>query len=181
MWYQDIDSDGYTNDDSDIVGNSFLTFFTYLILTSLLIPISLYVTMEMVKFIQAYFISVDEKMKNDETGLRATARTSNLNEELGQVNFIFSDKTGTLTRNIMEFHSCMVGDTTYGEGREDILEDWPGHPKQSQYKSLFSDSRLARDARKGAASEVVNEFLTLLAVCHTVVPEIDPNMDIKET
>ena len=44
-----------------------------------------------------------------------TAQTSNLNEELGQINHIFTDKTGTLTKNIMEFRQIVVGDVQYGE------------------------------------------------------------------
>lgn len=52
-------------------------------------------------------------MYYEETDTPAMARTSNLNEELGQVKYIFSDKTGTLTRNIMEFKKCTVGAEIY--------------------------------------------------------------------
>jgi len=179
MWYQDIDSDGYSHDDSTYLEDSFLTFFTYLILTSLLIPISLYVTMEMVKFIQAYFISVDEQMYNKELDVNAAARTSNLNEELGQIDFVFSDKTGTLTRNMMEFHSCMVDNVTYGDSVQDRVRGRmptpKGNPSTSE-KSKFQDTRLAWLTQ----DQAVNEFLTLLSVCHNVVPEIDPNRSSLE-
>ena len=43
----------------------------------------------------------------------ALARNSNLNEELGQVKYIFSDKTGTLTENIMAFKKCSVMGQVY--------------------------------------------------------------------
>ena len=69
--------------------------------------------MEFVKFIQAYFINWDEEMYHEETQTYANARTSNLNEELGQIKYVFSDKTGTLTRNIMEFKRCTVAGTKY--------------------------------------------------------------------
>ena len=61
------------------------------------VPISLLVTLEMINFIQAYFISVDIEVCDAATGLQASVQSSNLNEELGMVNYIFSDKTGTLT------------------------------------------------------------------------------------
>lgn len=52
-------------------------------------------------------------MYHVETDTPAMARTSNLNEELGQVKYVFSDKTGTLTRNIMEFKKLAVGNEIY--------------------------------------------------------------------
>lgn len=63
---------------------------------------------------QATFINQDIDMYHEETDTPAMARTSNLNEELGQVKFVFSDKTGTLTRNVMQFKKCCVGDQVYG-------------------------------------------------------------------
>ena len=64
---------------------------------------SLYVTVEFVKLVQALFINVDKEMYDPVSKTYAVARTSNLNEELGQIQFVFSDKTGTLTRNQMQF------------------------------------------------------------------------------
>jgi len=177
MWYQDVGSDGHSQDRSQVVEDSILMFFTYFILSSLIIPISLYVSMEMIKFVQASFISLDKQMHNSDLKINASARTSNLNEELGQVNFIFSDKTGTLTRNVMEFHSCRVGLTTYGDGNSEPLEGRkppPGHPEYSE-KSLFNDCRLANEA---STSPEIDEFLTLLSVCHTVVPETISDLNV---
>ncbi|OWM63784.1 hypothetical protein CDL15_Pgr006046 [Punica granatum] len=79
-----------------------------------LIPISLYVSIEMVKFLQALFINQDINMYDEESGVPADARTSNLNEELGQVDTILSDKTGTLTCNQMDFLKCSIAGTSYG-------------------------------------------------------------------
>lgn len=86
---------------------------TFIILFNNLIPISLQVTLEVVRFVQATFINMDIEMYHAETNTPAMARTSNLNEELGMVNYIFTDKTGTLTKNVMEFKRCSVGGKIY--------------------------------------------------------------------
>lgn len=86
---------------------------TFIILYNNLIPISLQVTLELVRFVQAMFINFDIEMYHDVTDTPAMARTSNLNEELGMVKYIFSDKTGTLTCNIMEFKKCSIAKSIY--------------------------------------------------------------------
>lgn len=71
------------------------------------------VTLEVVRYIQATFINMDIEMYHSESDTPAMARTSNLNEELGIVNYVFTDKTGTLTKNVMEFKRCSVGGQVY--------------------------------------------------------------------
>jgi phospholipid-translocating P-type ATPase (flippase) len=93
----------------------FENLFTFLVLYSPMVPISLYVTLEFVRVFQAGFIESDIAMYHEETNTPALARTSNLNEELGQIDYVFSDKTGTLTCNQMVFRVCTVGGTIYGE------------------------------------------------------------------
>ena len=86
-----------------------------------LIPISLYVSIEMVKIVQSMvFIAMDQSMYHKDTDTPAVARTSNLNEELGMVETVLSDKTGTLTRNVMEFFKCSIGGVAYGCGVTEI-------------------------------------------------------------
>ena len=69
-------------------------------------------------------------------GIGADARTSNLNEELGQISYIFTDKTGTLTENIMEFKKCSIGGVLYSNDEDDDVfydekteKDQTGVPK----------------------------------------------------
>jgi phospholipid-transporting ATPase len=91
----------YLEFPSNAAASAALSFITFIILYNNLIPISLYVSVEMVKFGQAYFINHDVEMYDPQSDTPALARTSNLNEELGQVQYIFSDKTGTISVKVM--------------------------------------------------------------------------------
>ena len=73
-----------------------------------MVPISLYVSVEVIRFMHSLLINWDEKMYYKVSDTPAKARTTTLNEELGQIEYIFSDKTGTLTQNIMTFNKCTV-------------------------------------------------------------------------
>ncbi|KAJ6769382.1 PHOSPHOLIPID-TRANSPORTING ATPASE [Salix koriyanagi] len=164
-----------------------LTFFTLITLYSTVIPISLYVSIEMIKFIQStQFINKDLHMYHAETNTPALARTSNLNEELGQVEYIFSDKTGTLTRNLMEFFKCSIGGEVYGSGVTEIekgaaqrngikIQELRKSATAIQEKGFnFDDNRLMRGAwRNEPNSDTCKEFFRCLAICHTVLPEGD--------
>ncbi|XP_052278042.1 probable phospholipid-transporting ATPase IA isoform X3 [Dreissena polymorpha] len=146
---------GFTDLPASNFGYNLLTF---IILFNNLIPISLQVTLELVKFIQAIFINWDNDMFCNETQTPAMARTSNLNEELGQIKYIFSDKTGTLTRNMMNFRKCSIAGIIYGDNEESL-------------ESFKDDSLIANLKASHSTAPEIREFLTLMAVCHTVVPE----------
>ncbi|GJN20599.1 hypothetical protein PR202_gb07995 [Eleusine coracana subsp. coracana] len=164
-----------------------LTMFTLITLYSTIIPISLYVSIEMIKFIQcAQFINNDLNMYHAESDTPALARTSNLNEELGQVEYIFSDKTGTLTRNLMEFFKCSIGGEMYGTGITEIekggaeragikIDDEEGKRSAAAVHEKgfnFDDAKLMRGAwRNEPNPEACKEFFRCLAICHTVLPE----------
>ncbi|KAJ3039311.1 hypothetical protein HDV00_012303 [Rhizophlyctis rosea] len=97
------------NDDVHDLMPKWKQFLSFLILLNTLIPISLYVTMEIIKIVQAYYIHMDLDMYCPDSDTPAQARTSNLNEDLGQVQYVFTDKTGTLTENMMVFKRLSVG------------------------------------------------------------------------
>ena len=159
-----------------------LDILTFIILYNNLIPISLIVTMEVVKFQQAQLINSDLDMYYARTDTPALCRTSSLVEELGQIEYVFSDKTGTLTCNEMEFRCCSVGGIAYAEvvdetkrDSEDGKEGWRTFAEMRQKLTSSSNPFLdipSTSTVGGIELEVLMEFLTLLAVCHTVIPEI---------
>ncbi|QRW12581.1 phospholipid-translocating P-type ATPase [Ceratobasidium sp. AG-Ba] len=158
---------------------------TFVILYNNLIPISLIVTMEVVKYQQAQLINSDLDMYYAQTDTPALCRTSSLVEELGQIEYIFSDKTGTLTRNEMEFRQASIAGVAYADvvdesKRGEVTETGEVIGGQRTFAEL---KRLERaegisvasgSGGRGGGQEVyvVREFLSLLAVCHTVIPEM---------
>ena len=92
---------------------SFICFFTYFLLLNTLIPISLIVSMEIIKMIQGIFISWDIFLYSKERHTFCGVKSVSIIEELGNVNFIFSDKTGTLTKNQLEFKYCIIENKFY--------------------------------------------------------------------
>ncbi|XP_010537583.1 PREDICTED: probable phospholipid-transporting ATPase 4 [Tarenaya hassleriana] len=113
-WYLRPDEPENLTNPSNPIYAGVVHLITALLLYGYLIPISLYVSIEVVKVLQATFINQDLHMYDNESGVPAQARTSNLNEELGQVHTILSDKTGTLTCNQMDFLKCSIAGTSYG-------------------------------------------------------------------
>ncbi|RAK81783.1 aminophospholipid-translocating P4-type ATPase DRS2 [Aspergillus fijiensis CBS 313.89] len=145
-----------------------LDIFTYWVLYSNLVPISLFVTIEIIKYAQAFLINADLDIYYDKTDTPATCRTSSLVEELGQIEYIFSDKTGTLTCNMMEFKQCTIAGVQYGE---DVPEDRRATVEDGVEVGVHDFKKLRENLRSHPSSDVIHHFLTLLATCHTVIPE----------
>ncbi|XP_076676123.1 ATPase phospholipid transporting 8A1 isoform X6 [Andrena cerasifolii] len=168
MWYLGL--------NEEVTKNFAFNLLTFIILFNNLIPISLQVTLEVVRFVQATFINMDIEMYHAETDTPAMARTSNLNEELGMVNYVFTDKTGTLTKNVMEFKRCSIGGKVYdlpipseddqsgSSVNNDLVKDI------IEGRSVQGSSRPA-DMKAANHAEIAHEFMIMLSVCHTVIPE----------
>ncbi|KAG0583093.1 hypothetical protein KC19_3G108700 [Ceratodon purpureus] len=146
-WYLRPDDPTMYYDPKNAVAAGLLHLITALILYGYLIPISLYVSIELVKVLQARFINNDIKMYHPETDKPARARTSNLNEELGQIDTILSDKTGTLTCNQMEFIKCSIAGTAYGRGVTEV--------EKATARRLGKDPRMLEDASIAEEGESV--------------------------
>uniref|UniRef100_A0A7N8WTT3 Phospholipid-transporting ATPase n=1 Tax=Mastacembelus armatus TaxID=205130 RepID=A0A7N8WTT3_9TELE len=174
IWNREHTDDAcwYLSRAGDISTNFAYNLLTFIILYNNLIPISLLVTLEVVKFTQALFINWDVEMYYSDTDTPAMARTSNLNEELGQVKYLFSDKTGTLTCNVMHFKKLLFLHAVH----------FPHNlPSSSHNSTEFDDPALIQNIEKNhPTSPQICEFLTMLAVCHTVVPERDGNQIIYQ-
>ncbi|XP_026580748.1 phospholipid-transporting ATPase ID-like [Pseudonaja textilis] len=159
--------------------SGFLAFWSYIIILNTVVPISLYVSVEVIRLGHSYFINWDKKMYCGKRCTPAEARTTTLNEELGQVEYIFSDKTGTLTQNIMVFSKCSINGRSYGDALDDLgYKAELGKktdPVDFSFNSLadptftFWDTGLLEAVKLGDLH--VHEFFRLLSLCHTVMSE----------
>ncbi|KAG1342768.1 Phospholipid-transporting ATPase 10 [Cocos nucifera] len=193
-WYLRPDKTKIYFDPNRATVAAILHFLTAMMLYGYFIPISLYVSIEIVKVLQAIFINQDIQMYHEESDKPARARTSNLNEELGQVDTILSDKTGTLTCNSMEFIKCSIAGTAYGHGVTEVeraMARRKGSPlineldnedheenhvdAKSSIKGFnFKDRRIMnRNWINEPHADVIQKFFRLLAICHTCIPEVD--------
>ncbi|XP_051825539.1 phospholipid-transporting ATPase IC [Antechinus flavipes] len=167
----------YDGEDYTPSYRGFLNFWGYIIILNTMVPISLYVSVEVIRLGQSYFINWDLQMYYPEKDTPAKARTTTLNEQLGQIHYIFSDKTGTLTQNIMTFKKCCINGQIYGEHRDssqhhhsridEVDFSWNTY---ADGKLVFYDHYLIEQIQSGKESEV-RQFFFLLAICHTVMVE----------
>jgi phospholipid-translocating ATPase len=201
-WYMRPDNTSNDFNPNNAALSAFYQLITALILYGYLIPISLYISLEVVKLFQARLIDQDIHMYYEETDKPAHSRTSNLNEELGQVDTILSDKTGTLTCNQMDFLKASIAGVSYGMGVTEVekatakrmkkndqeiremppellsgIDDQEGieMAEKPHVKGFnFYDKRIM-DGKWVLESkpEMIQMFLRILSVCQTAIPEED--------
>uniref|UniRef100_A0A669CFZ6 Phospholipid-transporting ATPase n=1 Tax=Oreochromis niloticus TaxID=8128 RepID=A0A669CFZ6_ORENI len=162
---------------------AFTDFLAFMVLFNYIIPVSMYVTVEMQKFLGSYFISWDEEMFDEELGEGAQVNTSDLNEELGQVEYVFTDKTGTLTENNMEFIECCVDGNVYiphaicngqilsAASSIDMIDASPGGYRRV---SVFTSPDCAFCL---SLQEYEDLFFRALCLCHTVQVKEEETVD----
>jgi magnesium-transporting ATPase (P-type) len=159
--------------------------FTLFILYNNFIPISLYVTLEMVNIGQAMLISYDKEIYEDSIDAPCSVKSSNMCQELGMISNVFSDKTGTLTRNVMKFVKFIIAGKVY-----DVPSDPVSGPASGSGSDVFSTPNPINESKKNSSkkvqqpnqkqtvnktltSETEQNFIKCLTVCHTVVREKD--------
>ncbi|CAE7256225.1 ALA3 [Symbiodinium natans] len=182
--------------------NPYLAILTFLIGYNNLIPISLYMTTDVVRAIQAFIMERDESMYHAQGGSHCTVRTSALCEDLGMVDFVLTDKTGTLTQNEMCFKACYVDGQTYGywtptadesTDAASLVQDSYGYPSDHIEKiptrsvcwplnPLLWGIPSDEDPHWSYSLESnVHSFFLCLATCHTAMPEKSQQLNFSPT
>uniref|UniRef100_A0A8C1T7H4 Phospholipid-transporting ATPase n=1 Tax=Cyprinus carpio TaxID=7962 RepID=A0A8C1T7H4_CYPCA len=143
--------------DTNMYLKMFTDFLSFMVLFNFIIPVSMYVTVEMQKFLGSFFITWDKDFFDPEIQEGALVNTSDLNEELGQVEYVFTDKTGTLTQNNMEFIECCIDGFQYKH--RDTRSEVDGF--------TVTDGPVNKLQQKAQKNNIIL-FLRALCLCHTV-------------
>ena len=148
-----------------------IRFGTWCVLMNNLVPISLLMTMELVKYFQGWFISWDIDIYDKKKNLMTKVQTSTLNEELGQVKYIFSDKTGTLTKNYMNFKRVTIGYNQYNSKKEkeiktisNLIHINDKHQKPELINTNLNENKKNRENKNindNSKTTMLNEKITI--------------------
>ncbi|XP_072995802.1 phospholipid-transporting ATPase 1-like isoform X1 [Typha latifolia] len=165
----------------DIPMEIFFSFLSSVIIFQIMIPISLYITMELVRLGQSYFMIEDRRMYDSSSDSRFQCRSLNINEDLGQIRYVFSDKTGTLTENKMEFQRASVYGKDYGNPLNVIshslcqtnTQEALGGQRSKLKSEMNVDPELVALLHRDLVEDeriAAHEFFLTLAACNTVIP-----------
>lgn len=176
-------------------------FMGFLIQFNNVIPLALYVSLEIVKLGQMLMLNGDVEMYDEASDTPARCNTNTILENLGQIGHVFSDKTGTLTENVMKFRKMSIAGTSWLHDtdmavseRTDLaaIEQEDGNSSGADSSGLALPDpvvseptttellELARSNPVSGFSQRVTEYILAMALCHTCLPEIrDGKIDFQ--
>ena len=197
VWEQNDELAGawYLNYDMSQPGLNFMyNFVHFLLLHATFIPVSLYVSILIVRYAQTFFMKNDLDMYCDDTSQGAEIKNMGINEDLGQISHILSDKTGTLTRNVMDFRRMSINGIRYGGGLtsvskakyvlqkmqippESIREEYLAQQNASKHVAFHCPDFTKEMGSRGSQRNHIMNFFRVLAMCHDA--EIDMEKKVQ--
>ncbi|CAL9097760.1 unnamed protein product [Musa textilis] len=175
-YYRKEDFSGPEADTYDYYGvglETLISFLKSVIIFQVMIPIALYISMELVRLGQAFLMMQDKNMFDEGSKTSFQCRALNINEDLGQIKYVFSDKTGTLTENKMEFLCASVGGVDYSGGEEEAQSISVAGKTLRPKMTVKTDPELMNVMMGGKGIEKAKQardFFLALATCNTIVP-----------